>query len=98
MKRIRYIVSYLLLLGSCFCFSQDLQFSQLYSMPMYLNPAYAGNTETNRFALKYRNEWPGISKAYNTMAAAYDYNAVGLNSGFGLMYLRDQGRCICTNT
>ncbi len=92
MKLLKYIA--ILSCASCLmshvCIAQDAQFSQLYSLPMYLNPAYAGNTETNRFALKYRDEWPGISKAYNTMAASYDFNAVNLNSGFGLMYLRDQ--------
>jgi type IX secretion system PorP/SprF family membrane protein len=90
MKKVKHILSYFLFLSSCFGLAQDAQFSQLYSLPMYLNPAYAGNTETNRAVLKYRNEWPGVSKGYNTIAAAYDYNAVGLNSGFGLMYLRNQ--------
>jgi type IX secretion system PorP/SprF family membrane protein len=90
MKKVSYIFCFFLAGFAIPFMAQDAQFSQLYAMPVYLNPAYTGNTETNRFILKYRNEWPGISKAYNTMAASYDFNAVKLNSGFGLMYLRDQ--------
>lgn len=70
-------------------FSQDAQFSQIYGLPLYINPAYTGNTESHRVALKYRNQWPGVAKAYSTMAASYDFNTDKLHSGFGLMYVRE---------
>ena len=69
--------------------AQDAQFSQVYGLPLYLNPAYTGNTESHRAAMKYRNQWPGVNKAYSTMAASYDFNAEKLHSGIGLMYIRE---------
>ena len=52
---------------------------------MYLNPAYTGVTYEHRFVANYRNQWPGISKAYQTYMASYDYNMASLNSGLGIM-------------
>ena len=69
--------------------AQDAQFSQIYGLPLYVNPAYTGNTESHRVALKYRNQWPGVNKAFSTMAASYDFNAEKLHSVIGLMYVRE---------
>lgn len=57
---------------------------------MYLNPAYTGLTYEHRFVLNYRNQWPGISKAYQTYMASYDYNLSNLNSGFGVVVMQDR--------
>ncbi len=51
---------------------QDPIFTQFYSNPIYLNPAFAGSRVCPRFALNYRNEWPNISGNFITTAAAYD--------------------------
>ncbi len=37
-------------------FSQDPQFSQYHSAPLYLNPVFAGTTQTHRFIANYRNQ------------------------------------------
>lgn len=70
--------------------AQDPQFTQFYASPMYLNPAFTGVTYEHRFVANYRNQWPGISKAYQTMMASYDYNLSDINSGLGLSLMQDR--------
>lgn len=57
---------------------------------MYLNPAYTGLTYEHRFVANYRNQWPGVSKAYQTYMASYDYNMSNLNSGLGVLVMQDR--------
>ena len=57
---------------------------------MYLNPAFTGLTYEHRFIANYRNQWPGISKAFQTYMASYDYNMTKLNSGIGLNIMQDR--------
>ena len=70
--------------------AQDAQFTQFYAAPMYLNPAFTGVTYEHRFVANYRNQWPGIKKAYQTYMASYDYNMADLNSGFGITVMQDK--------
>ena len=79
--------------------SQDVQFTQFYANPIFLNPAYTGATFEHRFVANYRNQWPGISKAFNTFAISYDYNMTEIKSGVGLQILRDRaGTSLLTTT
>ena len=59
--------------------AQDPQFTQFYASPMFLNPAFTGLTYEHRFTANYRNQWPGIKKAFSTYMATYDYNISNLN-------------------
>jgi type IX secretion system PorP/SprF family membrane protein len=70
--------------------AQDPQFTQFYSAPMYLNPAFTGATYEHRFVANYRNQWPGVSKTYQTYMASYDYNINDLNSGLGIVVMQDR--------
>ncbi len=70
--------------------AQDPHFTQFYSAPQFLNPAFTGLTMQHRFSAIYRNQWPGISKAYETYMAAYDYNLSSVNSGLGVYVLKDK--------
>jgi type IX secretion system PorP/SprF family membrane protein len=70
--------------------AQDPQFTQFYASPMYLNPAFTGVTYEHRFVANYRNQWPGISKAYQTYMASYDYNLSDINSGLGITVMQDR--------
>lgn len=70
--------------------AQDPQFTQFYAAPMYLNPAFTGVTYQHRLVLNYRNQWPGISKTYQTYMASYDYNLSDLSSGLGLTMMQDK--------
>jgi type IX secretion system PorP/SprF family membrane protein len=89
MRKLRHIALVLLFIVSIRGFAQDAQFTQFYAAPIYLNPAYTGVTYEHRFIANYRNQWLGIAKAYQTFACSYDYNMPSLNSGFGLMVMRD---------
>ena len=69
---------------------QDAQFTQFYAAPLYLNPAFTGLTDEHRFVANYRNQWPGISKTYQTYMASYDYNLLKINSGIGITLMQDK--------
>ncbi len=65
--------------------AQDPQFSQYYSAPLYLNPAFTGTTNDHRFIANYRNQWPNLARGYETFAVSYDYNLYNYNSGVGFL-------------
>ena len=70
--------------------AQDPIFSQFYSTPLQLNPAFAGNTHAPLINIAYRNQWSAWSpSAYSTYMVSYDQFVSGLNSGFGVMALSD---------
>ena len=53
-------------------FSQDLEFTQFYANPLYLNPAFAGSHGCPRVSMNYRDQWPGLSGSYVSYSACYD--------------------------
>lgn len=70
--------------------AQDPQFSQYYSAPLYLNPAFTGTTQDHRFIANYRNQWPNAARGFVTYAFSYDYNMYHYNSGIGFLATVDQ--------
>lgn len=68
---------------------QEVQFTQFQSAPMFLNPAFAGSTEQHRYTAAYRNQWPGVKRAFTTYIASYEYNADQYNSGLGAYVIQD---------
>lgn len=79
----------LLLFPSMFGIAQEIQFSQFYASPLYLNPAMVGLSPGHRAAVNYRNQWVSIPNAYTSYAASYDVNLMELNSGVGVAIHRD---------
>lgn len=71
-------------------FAQDSQFSQFYASPLYLAPSFAGSTDGDRFSLNYRNQWPAITKSFQTYSLGYDHYFPHLKSGVGLLLFREQ--------
>jgi len=72
--------------------AQDPIFSQFYSAPLMLNPAFAGNTYEPRIAMNYRNQFPAVvdgSTAFATYAVSYEQFVPSLNSGVGLLIKTD---------
>ena len=73
--------------------AQDPIFSQFYSTPLVVNPAFAGTTYAPRISASYRNQWPTVSddgkNAYVTYAASYEQFIPAFNSGIGLMFMTD---------
>lgn len=54
--------------------AQDPHFSQFFSSPMTLNPAFTGKFDGQvRLAGNYRNQWPTINRAYITGTASVDF-------------------------
>ncbi len=70
--------------------AQDPQFTQFYSSPLYLAPSFAGSTKGKRIVSNYRNQWPALQKAFVTYAFSYDHYFPNLNSGMGVLFLREQ--------
>ena len=53
--------------------AQDPHFSQFFSSPLTLNPAFTGKFDgTLRLSGNYRNQWPTINRAYQTATLALD--------------------------
>lgn len=91
----RQILSFLFFFGlaAVAAHAQDPVFSQFYSTPMTVNPAFAGTTHAPRISAVYRNQWPthadnGVT-AYSTYAASYEQFVPAFNSGFGIMLMSD---------
>ncbi|MEP6513806.1 MAG: PorP/SprF family type IX secretion system membrane protein [Parafilimonas sp.] len=55
--------------------AQDPHFSQFFSSPLTLNPAFTGKFNgIIRAAGNYRNQWPTINRAYQTATASVDFH------------------------
>ena len=79
----------LLMLCSGLAKAQDIQFTQFYAAPLYLNPAFTGANVCSRAAANYRNQWPGIKKAYTSYSFAFDHSLPKVNSGVGFLFTND---------
>ncbi|SEG31489.1 PorP/SprF family type IX secretion system membrane protein [Algoriphagus boritolerans] len=72
---------------SCFhLFAQDIQYSQYYANPLYLNPAFTGSTSLTRVGVNFRNQWPALDQSFVAYTAYFDHFEERLNSGFGLIF------------
>ena len=70
--------------------AQDIQYSQYYNNPLYLNPAFAGASPAHRIVLNHRLQWPNLPKVFTNSSLSYDANIKGLNSGFGILLSEDK--------
>lgn len=78
-----------MLLWASLAWGQDVSFSQFYTNPLYLNPAFSGSANVPRVALQYRNQWHGFENAFTTYSAAYDMPVEKIRGGIGLNILND---------
>ncbi|WP_425636823.1 PorP/SprF family type IX secretion system membrane protein [Algoriphagus yeomjeoni] len=84
---------YLLLAMSILCLTvnaQDIQYSQFYAAPLYLNPAMTGASEMTTIGVNYRNQWPGLDQSFNSYSAYADHYIFSANSGVGLIVNRSE--------
>lgn len=89
----------LLLLTSSIAKSQDIQFSQFYAVPMYLNPAFAGSTHNIRGVLHQRLQWPKLDAKFTTSQLSVDGFSHRYKSGFGIMAIQDyQGASVISSS
>jgi type IX secretion system PorP/SprF family membrane protein len=70
--------------------AQDIQFSQYYQAPLFLNPGFTGITPQQRVVINHRTQWPNLPQAYSTYAASYDIFVEELRSGFGMLLTTDK--------
>lgn len=87
MKRI--LVFSILILFGLNARPQDPNFTQFYSSPLFLGPSFAGGIAGYRAVGNYRNQWFGISNAYQTYSLSWDHNFINFHSGLGLFLIRD---------
>lgn len=62
--------------------AQDPTFSQFYINRIYLNPALVGLDGGTAFNISYRNQWPGVTGAFNTASASVELQEPCLGSAF----------------
>lgn len=75
--------------------SQDLEFTQFYANPVYLNPAFAGSHGCPRVSMNYRNQWPSLSGSYVSYATAWDSYYKNISGGIAVLAVHDvQARTI----
>lgn len=65
--------------------AQDVQFSQFYASPLFLNPAFAGSSEMTRLGINFRNQWPALDQTFVTFSAYADHFIDEKNSGIGII-------------
>jgi type IX secretion system PorP/SprF family membrane protein len=70
--------------------AQDPEFTQFYSNPLYLNPAFAGSARCPRINLNYRNQWPSLSGTFVTVCASYDMHVESIYGGLGIYATNDK--------
>jgi len=89
----------LTVLLSVFCYcatAQDPQFSQYFSSPLSLNPAFTGYYDgTHRIASNFRNQWVGAGDPFTTASVSFDTRVLRekLNKnllGIGVMAMTDR--------
>jgi type IX secretion system PorP/SprF family membrane protein len=84
------LLAFLGLLGNTILKAQDVQYSQFYAAPLYLNPALTGASELTRVGINYRNQWPGLDHSFNSYSAYIDHYIFDYNSGVGLIFNGNQ--------
>ncbi|MCF6360965.1 MAG: type IX secretion system membrane protein PorP/SprF, partial [Cyclobacteriaceae bacterium] len=89
-KRIALAIALFLVVNSSTVFGQDVQFSQFYSAPLYLNPAFTGATQLTRVGINYRNQWPALQANFVTLSAYADHFIDDKNSGIGFLIQTDK--------
>lgn len=96
MQHLKPILFFLALIASLQAFAQDSHFSQIYELPILLNPARTGFFKENyRLSGIYRSQWKEITMPYKTLSGTIDLNVpAGKNKnnivGIGLMDFADK--------
>ncbi|MFN3402646.1 MAG: type IX secretion system membrane protein PorP/SprF [Cytophagaceae bacterium] len=69
--------------------AQDIQFSQFYNVPLYLNPAFAGSAHGTRVGFNQRLQWPKVDGKYISSYLGIDSYFPEYKSGVGVYFLQD---------
>jgi type IX secretion system PorP/SprF family membrane protein len=104
MKKRLYLLATLLVV-TFLANAQDPHFSQFFSSPLTLNPAFTGKFDgTLRVAGNYRNQWPAFNNVYTTSTLSVDFPILKSKLpdydtwGVGILALTDKaGAGVLTN-
>ena len=88
--RIVFAVTILFFARGMVAYGQDVQYSQFYAAPLYLNPAFTGSTQLTRVGANYRTQWPALEANYVTLSAWADHYFEDKNSGVGFLIQTDK--------
>ena len=88
--RIVFVVAVVIFFKGFAVFGQDVQYSQFYSAPLYLNPAFTGSTQFTRVGTNYRTQWPALEANFVTLSAYADHFIDDKNSGIGILIQTDK--------
>ena len=81
----------LILAGCCeVANAQYAHVSQLFSAPMNINPAFAGLQAEASATTRFRQQWPKLQNAFQTIQASGDIRFRDTNNGIGLLLSADQ--------
>lgn len=69
--------------------AQDIQVSQNYASPLYLNPAFTGFNVCARASTLIRNQWPGLPNSYVSEILSFDHFLVNESIGLGMVFTND---------
>lgn len=86
MRLFAYILTLLLVTYSAQ--GQDLNLTQFYLAPAYLNPAFSGTTPHYRAVAHHRSQWYALSAVPQRHFASFEYNFVTINGGMSATLLR----------
>lgn len=92
MNRSKLLLAFLIILCSVLAekaFAQDPTFSQFYSNPLYLNPAFAGAEGCPKIHVNQRIQWPNLKGSFNTTSISFDKNLPNIKSGYGFQVVYD---------
>ncbi len=89
MKKIIVVLMMFVYIHTYKLYGQDMHFTQFYSSSLYLNPAFAGAEVCGRVSTSYRNQWPGVSKAFRSFLFSGDHYIPEYHVGVGLLFGTD---------
>lgn len=69
--------------------AENPQFSQYYATPLLIAPSFAGNSLGTRAFVNFRDQWAKLPGSYVTYSLSLDHNFYAINSGLGLVFMRD---------
>ena len=84
------VIAVFLINCSISLYAQDPIFTQFYSNPVYLNPAFSGSNKCPRIVSNFRNQWPGFSGDFITTSLTYDQYVDKIKGGLGVILMSDQ--------
>ncbi|MEM6298949.1 MAG: PorP/SprF family type IX secretion system membrane protein [Bacteroidota bacterium] len=83
MKRL-WLIAFLVGLTTTTVSAQDLNLTQFYLTPAYLNPAFAGTTPEFRLAFHHRSQWNALETTPQRQFASFEYNFITFDGGMSL--------------